>query len=159
MRGNARAIHGSRFLVYAIAGGLLAAAAGWAAASRALGAREGADVVTMQLEDAPACARFREAGAPVAGMAPCTVGLGRMVLKCEGDPDCSKATSARTWTYRPARWLQKRWAATPSPRPTPTVTPRPTASPRPTEVDACRGGCMVYDFALRKASCLRPCPE
>lgn len=146
MRTNARAIHGSRFLVYALAGGLLAAAALWSSIAR------GADLagpVQMTFDDAATCARFRAAGAAVAGVAPCSVGLGRLRYN---------ATQG-AWIYRPAKWLEARWAATPSPRPTPTITPRPTASPRPTEVDACPGGCMVYDFALRKASCLRPCPE
>lgn len=156
MRGNARAIHGSRFLVYALAGALLAAAALWSTIAR------GADLsgpVRMTLDDAAACARFRWAGAAVAGVAPCSVGLGRIRLKCEGDPECKSPTSAKTWTFRPANWLEKRWKSTPTPSPRPTITPRPSASPTPTEIDACPGGCMVYDFETRKATCRRPCPK
>ncbi len=159
---NGHALHGARFLVYAMAGGLVAALALWSTIAR------GADLtgpVKMDLADAASCARFRQAGAAVAGVAPCSVGLGRLRLKCENDPNCTSATSAKTWTFRPANWLEKRWAATPTPSPRPTVTPRPTASarptpsPKPTEIDACPGGCLVYDFDARKATCRRPCPK
>lgn len=149
MRTNARAIHGSRFLVYALVAGAVAAAALWATIAR------GADLagpVKMDLDDTPSCARFRQAGAAVAGVAPCSVGLGRLVLKCDGDPDCSKATSAKVWTYRPAKWLQARWKATPTPSPSASV-------PMLAEIDACPGSCMVYDLKTRKATCRRLCPK
>jgi len=118
---NDRAMHGGRFLIYATAGALLAAASLWATIARGE-ARTGR--VEMASDDAAVCARFRAAGAPVAGIAPCTIGLGRVREKCEGDPDCVSPASARTWVYRPAKWLEARWKATP------TASPRPTPSPR-----------------------------
>jgi hypothetical protein len=185
------AMHGGRFLVYAVTGGLVAAIALWASLAHAE-ARTAA--VRMPLAGAATCARFRAAGAPVAGVAPCTVVLGRVREHCEGDPDCTDPASVRSWVYRPAKWLQARWEATATPVPMATPRPscppgwqtgiawgtgavvccppgsvvvsggckvEPSATPKPsaTEADACPGGCMVYDFEARRATCRKPCPK
>lgn len=62
------------------------------------------------------------------------------------------------WRVRGCDALARILTSAPTPKPSPSYSP-PTVSPRPTEADLCPGGCIVWNPATDRTSCVRPCPK